>query len=94
MLLEALVFTVCVQGSEGCSETTSAYYKQSTFLQDLNSRVEHMGKEIIGNKEWIVYVGTPVYAVLSRKPAKFLIYEGTILNVDPWTQSVGLQWNY
>ena len=59
MLLEALVFTVCVQNNGGCSESTSAYYKQSLSLQDLNDRLQTFSQNMIHDKEWIVYIGTP-----------------------------------
>ena len=94
MLLEALVITICVQGSDGCSQTTSAYYQQSTELQSISKNIDRIGKQIIDNNDWMIYIGTPAYALISRKPARILIYKGTTLNVDPWNQSLGLQWNY
>lgn len=94
MLLEALVLTVCVQGTDGCSQSTSAYYEQSTELKALAERLDVISKNIMRTNEWLVYVGTPVYSIASKQPAKILIYKGTTFNVDPWNQSVGLQWNY
>lgn len=94
MLLEALVITVCTQGYDGCSQSTSAYYQQSKELQAINKRVEQLGKDITHDREWIIYIGTPAYALLAKKPAKILIYKGTTFNVDPWNQAVGLQWSY
>lgn len=94
MLLEALIVTVCLRESYGCSESTSAYYKQSKQLQEITEAVERYGKKITHNNEWVVYVGTPLYAVVSRKPAKIHIYRGITFNVDLWNQAVALQWSY
>jgi hypothetical protein len=94
MLLEALVITVCVNGYDGCSQSTSAYYQHNKELQAISKRVERYGKELTKNHEWLVYAATPIYAIASQKPAKFMIYKGTTLNVDPWKQSLGIQWSY
>lgn len=94
MLLEALVITICANGYDGCSQSTSAYYQQSKELQDISKKVENIGKQITNDREWIIYIGTPAYAIAARKPAKILIYKGTTFNVDPWNKSVGLQWSY
>ncbi len=94
MFLEALVVTVCLQGAGGCSETTSAYYKQSVVLQDINRNIEDYGKRITRNNEWLVYAATPLYAIASQKPATIKVYKGTTISVDPWKQAVALQWNY
>lgn len=94
MLLEALVITVCANGYDGCSQTTSAYYQQSRELQAISKKVENFGNLIIKDRDWIVYVGTPMYAFATHRPAKFLVYKGTTFNVDPWNKAVGLQWSY
>lgn len=94
MILEALVISVCVQGSGGCSQSIAAYYEQSKELKAINERVQRISKELTRENEWVVYVGTPIYALAARKPAKILIYKGTILNIDPWNKSLGFQWNY
>lgn len=94
MFLEALVISICVQGQDGCSQVTSAYYQQSRELQAISDRVERIGKNITNEREWLVYVGTPAYAIISRKPAKILVYKGTTFNIDPWNNAVGLQWSY
>lgn len=94
MLLEALVITVCANGYDGCSQTTSAYYQQSKELQAISQKAERISEAIVKDHEWLVYVGSPLYAVINRRPAKFLIYKGTTFNVDVFNNSVGLQWNY
>lgn len=94
MILEALVVVVCAQGQGGCGHSTSAYYKQSKQLQAVAKRVDDLGKRYLEDREWIVYVGTPLYALATKKPAKVLIYKGTTFNIDPWNNAVGLQWSY
>lgn len=97
MLLEALVITVCTTGTtgaSGCNQATNAYYKQSKPLQDLNHSIESLGKKITKDHTWIVYAASPLYAMLSRRPAQINIYRGTTLIADPWNQALGLQWNY
>ena len=94
MLLEALVITVCVQGKNGCGESTSAYYEQSKELKELSKRVEKIGKKITEDNKWLVYLGTPVYALAAHQPAKVLLYRGTVLSIDPFHNGIGLQWNY
>lgn len=94
MLIEALVITICANGYDGCSQSTSAYYQSNKELQETVKNVENIGKKITNDHEWIVYIGTPAYAILSKKPAKILIFKGTTFNVDPWNRSVGLQWSY
>jgi hypothetical protein len=94
MLLEALVLTVCVQGHDGCSQGTSAYYEQSKELKELAKNAEKIGKRITENNQWLVYVGSPIYALASHQPAKILLFRGTVLSVDPFHQGLGLQWSY
>jgi hypothetical protein len=94
MLLEALIVTVCVNGYDGCSQAQSAYYEQSPELKQIVRNVDQYKKRVLKDKEWMVYVGTPVYAIASKRPAKILIWRGTTISVDPWTQSFGLQWSY
>ena len=94
MLLEALVITICANGYDGCSQTTSAYYEQSKELQSIAKNVDKLGKKIVSDHEWLVYIGTPAYAIAARKPAKILIFKGTTINVDPWQRAIGLQWSY
>lgn len=93
-LLEALVITVCIQGYEGCSQSTSAYYQQSKELKAVKKNVENYGKKLARNNEWLVYAATPMYAIAMRKPAKILVYRGVTLNIDPWTETIGFQWTY
>jgi hypothetical protein len=94
MLLEALIISACVYGPDGCGPATSAYYEQSKDLKDFTKRLEKIGQNITTEHKWIVYAGTPLYAIAVRKPASILIYRGTTLNVDIWNKAVGLQWNY
>lgn len=60
----------------------------------MNYRIQDLGRQIVNDQEWVVYVGTPVYSVLAKQSAKFLIYRGTTLDINPWKQTVGLQWDY
>ena len=94
MLLEALILTVCINGYEGCSQSTSAYYKQSRELQAINKKVENISQYIIKDREWIVYLGSPIYSIAAHQPAKILVYKGTTLTINPWSNSVGMQWNF
>jgi hypothetical protein len=94
MLLEVLVISVCVNQQGGCSEATSAYYKQSKDLQTISENAEKLGKKLAAEHEWLVYTATPIYALASRQPAKILLYKGTILSIDPFKQAIGIQWNY
>jgi len=94
MLLEALVISVCVNGQDGCGQATSAYYEQSKELKDFSKQLEKLGQDITNNHKWLVYIGTPLYAVASRKPAQIILYRGTTLNVDIFNKAIGLQWNY
>ena len=94
MLLELLVVSVCVNNQGGCSQATSAYYKQNVELQQIAKNVDKFGKEITNNNQWLVYVGAPMYAMAARQPAKILLYKGTVLTMDPYQHMVGLQWSY
>lgn len=94
MLLEALVLTVCVNGYDGCSQSTSVYYKQSRELQAISQRAEKISQAIIKDREWIVYLGSPIYSIAVHQPAKILIYKGATISIDPWKNSLALQWNY
>lgn len=94
MLLEALVVGVCIQGQGGCSQATSSYYDQSEQLKQISAQIDQIGKQFTAEHEWTVYIGTPMYALATKRPANILIYRGTTIKLDPWQQSVGLQWNY
>lgn len=94
MLLEALILTVCINGYEGCSQSTSAYYKQSRELQAISQKAERISQAIVKNREWIVYIGSPIYSIAAHQPAKILVYKGTTLSIDPWSNKVAIQWNY
>jgi len=94
MLLEALVATTCIVGQNGCSEATSAYYKSNKELQQTVQNIEKIGKHILDDNQYIVYVATPAYAFLSGQPASFKLHRALILRVDIKQTAVGLQWNY
>lgn len=94
MLLEALVVGLCTSGSSGCSEASSAYYKQSKELQQITERLEAYGKDIILNKEWLIYIATPTYALMTNQKANFTIYKGLILGIGVRDSSVSLTWRY
>jgi hypothetical protein len=95
MFLEFTVATVCIAGNgSGCSEATSAYYKQNVQLQRVVQNVESFGKEIVENNQWIVYAATPMYATLSGQPARFHVYKGVVLGVNVRNNSAFVQWTY
>ena len=94
MLLEVLVIATCVSAEGGCGEATSAYYAQSKELQSFSAKMEKIGREVVSDQEWAVYLVTPIYSLVTRQPAKFLIYKGTTLSLDPRGAAVGIQWNY
>lgn len=94
MLLEALVLSVCAQGSNGCSQATSAYYEQSKDLQDLSRRIELIGKNLAQDHQWVVYVATPAYELVAHQPVKLFVHSGTTMTLDPFNKFVGLQWSY
>lgn len=94
MFLELLVATVCISGEPGCSTATSAYYESNKELQQSVKRMEKMGKELVRGNEYIVYAATPLYAVLSNKPASFKLGRNLNLNISVKQASIGLQWNY
>lgn len=94
MLLEALVAGACLGGTAGCGEATTAYYKSSKELQQTMDNLESMGKKVVDNNKYLVYVATPAYAVLSGQAASFAVYRGVIFNVNIRQQAVALQWTY
>ncbi len=93
MLLESLVVYACLQG-KGCSDSTSAYYSYNKELQYMSKRVEHYGQMISKDRAYIVYVATPLYAVMTGKKAEFLIHKGFYLLVDVKEPGIGLKWSY
>lgn len=93
MLLEALVVTVCLQGS-GCSESSRAYYLQNPELQEFVKSAENTGKRLVNNNKWIVYAATPVYAMVSGQTAQFHIYKTWSLEMNMRSQVVGIRWTY
>lgn len=94
MFLEAMVATVCLAGQSGCSNATNAYYQSNKELQRYVKNAENIGKDLIEGNEYIVYAVTPLYAVLSGKPASIKISRNFNLNVNVKQEFVALQWNY
>lgn len=93
MLLESLVVYACLEG-KGCSDSTSAYYSYNKDIQVLSKRVENYGQMIIKDREYIVYVATPIYAAITGKKAEFLIHKGFDLIIDVKQPGLGLKWSY
>jgi hypothetical protein len=95
MFLEFMVATVCITGQgKGCSESTSAYYRQSKELQEVSKRLEDIGNDIAKKHQWVVYAATPICSVVAGQPAKFHIRDGAVLGINLKEESVFLQWNY
>jgi hypothetical protein len=94
MLLETLVATTCLMGKGGCSEVTGNYYSYNKDLQDVVKNTERIGENYIKDKKYIIYVFTPVYAVISGKNASFKLHKSLILNLNFKQSTVGLQWTY
>lgn len=94
MLLEAIIMTVCVSNQGGCGESTSAYYQQSQDLQRISKNAEKIGKHIVKDEEWLIFLAAPAAAIASHQPAKIFLYKGTTLNVDAYKSSAMLEWNY
>ncbi len=93
MLLESLVVYACLEG-KGCSDSTSAYYSYNKDMQVLSQRVEQYGQMIVKDRQYIVYVATPMYAAITGKKAEFLIHKGFYLIVDMKEPGLGLKWSY
>jgi hypothetical protein len=93
MLLEGLVILACVQG-EGCSQSTGAYYRYNRDAQILVKNAENYGKSILYQNEYLVYVGTPLYAALAGKPMRFNMGKGWMFKMDLKNEGVGLEWSY
>ncbi len=94
MFLEAMVTTICLAGQPGCSTATNAYYESNKEIQQSVKNLEKIGKNLIEGHEYIVYVATPVYAIMSGKPASFKISRNLSFNVNIKQEFVALQWNY
>lgn len=94
MLLETLIVVTCINQQGGCSEATSAYYQQSKELQQFSSDMTKVSKELLVDNEWLVYVASPLYAVATRKPVKFIAYKGTVISIDTFEPKLFVQWNY
>lgn len=93
MLLESLVVYACLEG-KGCSDSTSAYYSYNKEIQYASKRVEQYGQMIIKDREYIVYVATPIYAAITGKKAEFLLHKGIYLIIDMKEPGAGLKWSY
>lgn len=94
MMLEALVVTVCTVGKVGCSESTSAYYKQSRDLQEVTRSVNDYGQKITRDQQWLVYAVTPIYILKKRQLASIPIYKGAVLNLDSKESNLIFKWNF
>lgn len=94
MLMEALVFTTCLQNKGGCSESTAAYIKSNPQIEETIKNVEKIGQRLVNGNEWIVYAATPFLAVVSGKPANFTMARGVVLGVNVKEELVILQWSY
>lgn len=94
MLLEMLVASVCITGQNGCSNATSAYYQSNKQLQEVVKNTEHYGKKLVKGNEYVVYGVTPIYAIMSGRPATIKLSNTLNLNIDLKESAVALQWNY
>lgn len=94
MFLEVVVATICLAGQDGCSSATNAYYQSNKELQETFKNVEKFGQEIIKGHEYIVYIMTPVYAVVLGKPAIFKLSSHINFNVNVKGNTLALQWTY
>lgn len=94
MLLEAVIATSCLIQNSSCSTATSAYYESNRELQEAVKNLEQIGQRIINKNEYIVYVATPTYAIISGQPAAFKIHKGLMLNVNIKQENVALQWTW
>jgi hypothetical protein len=94
MLLESIIVATCISEQNGCSALTSAYYQQSKDLKEISLKAENIGKNIMNDNKWMVYALTPAYSIVSHQPVKVMIYKGTVLTVDPYNSTVGIQWSY
>lgn len=94
MIAESLIVYLCISGSSGCTESTSAYYYQSQELQNIGYNVEKTLKSFADNNKYLVYVGTPVLSLLANRTANVRIYRGTSVGYDPKDRVVSLNWAY
>lgn len=94
MFLEMIVASVCIVGQDGCGSATSAYYHSNKELQEAVKNAEQYGQRLVNGHEYVVYAVTPLYAVVSGKPAIIKLSRGLNLNVDIKGSAVALQWNY
>ena len=93
MLLEMLVISTCFQ-KEGCTESTSAYYKYNKDAEALVKNVETVGKRLIKGNEWLVYSITPAYAMVLGQTANFKVYKTLIFKVNTKDQMLAFQFTY
>lgn len=93
-MLEALIIATCITEKYGCSEATSAYYLSNKQLQDAVKNVEKISNKFISNKEYLVYIATPIYTAAIGQQASFKIYNSLMFNLDLKHSSVGVQWNW
>lgn len=93
-MLEALVVTICTIGKTGCSESTSAYYKQSDDLQELTRSVNDYGQKITKDQQWLVYTATPIYMIKNKQVASIRVYKNAVLNLDSKESNLIFKWNF
>jgi hypothetical protein len=93
VLLEAIVAATCIQGA-GCQETTHAYYLQSKELQEWNKNIENYGNRVLKGHEWIVFLATPSYMMLSGQMATVKLSSNWYWEVNVKTQYSGVKWSW
>lgn len=93
MLLESIILAACMEG-KGCSESTEAYVKSDKELAQVLVNIEEYKNRILNRNQFMVYVFTPVYAVVSGKPASFKVYNNTVLEIDVKNSATALKWSW
>jgi hypothetical protein len=94
MLLETIVAATCIQGP-GCSQATSAYYKQSAELQQIVHNVENYSNHVASQyPTTVVYVLTPLYTLTISRSASFKIYKTLMFEVNVKNETLALKWSY
>lgn len=95
MLLEMMVFTVCLQDLHtACGSAVGAYYHSNQQLQESVRLLERRAQNAIRGNEWIVYAFTPIYSAALGRTSSFMIRHNLVFELNIREQTIFLRWIY
>lgn len=80
--------------NKGCQESTTAYYQATPEVREMVEKAQRSIDDLKKNHTWIVWGITPAYTLASGQTAKFYLYKGFTLGVNPRQEMLFVEFNY